>query len=206
MRFRMPLLNRFLTKLVHDVLPAALASVIGGFLFTHFQLGRAPQPAAAQVTPASAEMMQLLRDEHGLIVNFLKERMANEKRQITAEDSEAGVADAESVAAMAVPRQLVVAIAATKPVIPRGKASVIGASLPPLVIAQAPQNEGAKSAAPNEDSLLTKTIGIKDHVVAVTHRVVSVIGGIPSWIGSIGDHIGGEDMSPRPPAHLVSAS
>ena len=55
--------------------------------------------------------------------------------------------------------------------------------------------------------ILAKTVGIKDHVVAVTQRVVSAIGGIPSWIGAIGDHIGGESSgNPRPPADLVSAS
>jgi len=66
---RYEVVRRLVAKLVHDVLPAALASLIGGLLFTHFQLGRMPAPVAAQVAPASPEMMQLLRDEHGLIVN-----------------------------------------------------------------------------------------------------------------------------------------
>ena len=86
MRYQMPL-KRLLSKLVHDILPAALASVIGGFLFTHFQLGRWPEPVAAQVTPASDEMMQLLRDEHGLIVNFVQGRIADEKKQLVADES-----------------------------------------------------------------------------------------------------------------------
>ena len=95
MRYETPLLKRLLTKLIHDVLPAALASLIGGFLFTHFQLGRWPEPVAAQVTPASDEMMQLLRDEHGLIVNFLQARLANEKKQLIADDGASrGAADA----------------------------------------------------------------------------------------------------------------
>ena len=47
---------------------------------------------------------------------------------------------------------------------------------------------------------------IKDNVVAVTQRAVSAVGGIPSWFGAIGDRIGGEGQSPRPPANLVSAS
>ena len=72
MPYETPSLKRLLTKLVHDVPPAALASVIGGFLFPHFQLGRFPEPVAAQVTPASDEMMQLLRDEHRLIISFLQ--------------------------------------------------------------------------------------------------------------------------------------
>ncbi len=210
MRYNVPVLVRLLTKLVHDVLPAALASVIGGLLFTHFQLGRAPETATAvQVTPASAEMMQLLRDEHGLIVNFLKAQLANEKKQLAATNSAPpAVADTtklDPAGVAATPRQ-VMAMAAVKPVAPRSKTPVVAAPLPPLVTAPPQQGESVNAAASDPDSLLAKTIGIKDHVFAVTQRAVSVIGGIPSWIGSIGDRIGGEGAVPRPPANLVSAS
>ena len=52
-----PLLARFAGKFVLDIMPAALASVIGGFLFTQFHFGHsAPKPVLEQVTPASAEM------------------------------------------------------------------------------------------------------------------------------------------------------
>ena len=205
------MLARFFAKLVLEVLPAALASLIGGFLFTHYRLGRAPAPAA-QAAPASAEMMQLLRDEHGLIVNFLNAEMASEKKRLAATDGAprrtADAADTAPVATVAAPQQAVVAAAAAKAVPPRNKAPIAGASPSPLVIAQAePQpNDGGKPAASNPDSILAKTISIKDNVVAVTYRVVSVIGGIPSWFGAFGDRIGGESASPRPPANLVSAS
>jgi hypothetical protein len=63
-----PLLGRFIAKLA-DLLPTALASLIGGFLFTQYQAGYrpAPQPAVEQAAPASAEMLQLVRDEHAII-------------------------------------------------------------------------------------------------------------------------------------------
>jgi len=222
MRFDMPMARRFLSKLVHDVVPAALASLLGGFLLTHssmigdfllthYGLGRAPEAVAVRAAPASAEMMGLLRDEHTLMVNFLKEKMASEKKQLAAAKeaapAAAEVANAEPAMTGEAPRQAV-ALAASKPAVPRTKPPVVGASLPPLVVvAQAPQNETSKPEATRDpDSLFAKTIGIKDHVIAVTQRAVSVIGGIPSWIGSIGDHIGGEDASPRPPANLVSSS
>ena len=210
MRYDRRLLGRLFAKLVFDVLPAALASLVGGFLLTHYGLGRMPAPAA-QAAPASAEMMQLLRDEHGLIVNFLKAEMANEKARLAATSGgprvAAGAAEAEPAAAVATPRQAFVAMAAAKPAAPRTKTPIVGASLPPLVIteAQPQQNGSLKPAANNSDSLLAKTIGIKDNVVAVTYRVVSVIGGIPSWFGSIGDRIGGGG-APRPAVNLVSAS
>src|ERR1700722_3592398 len=84
-----PFLARFLGKFVLDIMPAALASVIGGFLFTQFQYGRVPQrPTLEQVTPASAEMMALVRDEHAVIVDYLKSQMAAEKSPIAAQDAD----------------------------------------------------------------------------------------------------------------------
>ena len=208
MRTETPLLKRFLNKLVHDVAPAALASVIGGFVFTHFQLGLfaiPPQPLAAQVTPASAEMMQLLRDEHGLIVDFLAAERAKEEKQLAADQSASRQSVEPHPATAAAVRQSATVALAAKLSARRDKVPA-GGSASPLVIAQAQPNDGKGTIPSEQNGLMAKTIGIKDHVVAVTQRVVSAIGGIPSWIGSIGDRIGGEDLSPRPPANLVSAS
>jgi hypothetical protein len=213
MRHSVPLLRRFAAKFVHDILPAALASVIGGFVFTHVQLlGRVSEPAAGR--PASAEMIQLLRDEHGLMADFLKSEVAKEKAQLAAAAAATSPAadPADAAAVSTAPRQAIVApavlaMAAAKSAPLRSKTPVAAASLPPLVIAQAqPPEQDLKPGGRGNESLFAKTIGLKDHVVAVTHQVVSAIGGIPSWIGSIGDHIGGQDASPRPPADLVSAS
>jgi hypothetical protein len=43
----------------------------------------------------------------------------------------------------------------------------------------------------DDDSLLARTVGVTDHVIAATHRAVSTIGVIPTWIGSIGNRLGG---------------
>jgi hypothetical protein len=222
MRFNMPLLRRFFGKLIHDILPAALASLLGGFLITHFQLNRVPEPVTVPVARASPEMMQLLRDEHGLIVDFVKaqvaneknanEKNANEKRQLAADESTPrGAAEAQATpraVAPAAPRPtMIVALTPVKPPAPRAKTPVVGASLPPLATTLTQQNESVPPpVARNDDSLLAKTIGIKDHVVAVTQRAVSAIGVIPSWFGSIGDRFGGEGSSPRPPTSVPSAN
>ena len=201
MRFNMPLLRRFFGKLVHDILPAALASLLGGFLITHFQLNRVPEPVTVPVARASPEMMQLLRDEHGLIVDFVKaqvaseknanEKNASEKKQLVADESARVAAESQptpgSAAAPAAPRPtMIVALTPAKPAVPRAKAPVVGASLPPLATAPAQQSESAPPppVARNDDSLLAKTIGITDRVVAVSQRAVSAIGVIPSWFGS----------------------
>ena len=92
-----PLLARFLGKFVLDIMPAALASVIGGFLFTQYQFGRTPpKPVLEQVMPASAEMMALVRDEHAMIVNYLKSQMAAEKSRVASEDADLARAQEDS--------------------------------------------------------------------------------------------------------------
>jgi hypothetical protein len=212
MRFDMPLLKRFLGKLVHDILPAALASLLGGFMITYFQLNRAPEPVTVPVAHASPEMMQLLRDEHGLIVNFVKAQVASEKT--ANEKMLAARADEAAPASTAPQPTMIVALAPVKPASTHGKNSVVGASLaqPTMAPVQqsaaqqsaAQQSESAPPAARNDDSWLAKTIGIKEYLIVGTQRAVSAIGVIPSWFGSIGDRIGGEDPNPRPPAHLVS--
>jgi hypothetical protein len=210
------LLKRLVDKIVKDALPAGLASILGGLLLTHFQLDRVPQPTTVKVTQASPEMMQLLRDEHGLIIDFVKEQVASEKNRGGADQSaqraaaEASAPPAAEVApSPPVQRPIpVVALAAPKPAAPRSKNQVVGASLPAPALARAqPADPVPQAAARTDDSLLAKTIGIKDQVVSVTQRAVSAtIGVIPSWFGSLGDRIGGEGQSPRPPANLVSAS
>jgi hypothetical protein len=67
----MPLLSRFLGT-------AVLASVIGGLLLS-FEWSHAVGPPMAQVAPASLEMMQVLRDDHGLIANMLKAQLATQR-------------------------------------------------------------------------------------------------------------------------------
>lgn len=215
MRFK-SLLKRLVDKIVHDALPAGLASILGGLLLTHFNIDRVPQPMTVKVTQASPEMMQLLRDEHGLMLDFAKEQAASEKNRGAADPigrSDATEASAASAAPAAqvppLPRPMpVVALAAPKPAAPRSKTPVASASLPAPSQPPTPAPQPAPPpAARTDDSLLAKTIGIKDQVVSATQRAVSAtIGVIPSWFGSLGDRIGGDAPSARPPANLLSAS
>jgi hypothetical protein len=200
-----PLLKRFVGKLVVDVLPATFVSVLGGVIIAQYQLNHAAasHPATEQVVPASAEMMQLVRDEHAVIIDYLKTQMAAEKNRHAAED--AAVADARLAAAeppepaaapLPAPRVVATAAAIAKPVPARTKVATAPA-LPPHAPLQIAQNDQLVSAAPAADpapeskSLLTRTIEIKDHVVGATLHVVSAIGNIPSWIASMGDRVGG---------------
>jgi hypothetical protein len=197
-----PLLKRFVGKLLVDVLPATFVSVLGGVIIAQYQLNHAApsHPATEQVVPASAEMMQLVRDEHAVIIDYLKTQMAAEKNRHAAED--AAVADARLAAAdppapaaapLPAPRPVATAVIA-KPVAARTKVAAAPVLPPhaPLQIAQTDQTAApAADPTPESKSLLTRTIEIKDHVVGATLHVVSAIGSIPSWIASMGDRVGG---------------
>jgi len=209
---RYGLARRFLTKLIQDIVPGAMASVIGGFLLAHYGLSRPADPAGVQAPPASAAMMGVLRDEHALVADFVKAETAGEKMRTQAVSREVS-ADAPAAApnrvtaapsAVVAPRPQA-AVTPGGSVVTHGKAPVVLASLP-LVIAQTPPQptEAAMPVTDHDRAFLTEVI--KDRVVAATQRAVAAIGGIPSWFGAIGDRIGGENNVPRPPANLVSAS
>jgi hypothetical protein len=213
MRFK-ALLKRLFDKIVQDALPAGLASVLGGLLLTYLPIGHVPPQTTVKVTPASPQMMQLLRDEHGLIVDFVKAQAANEKSRGGA-DQEPQRTVAEAVAPAAAqtppphPNPMAASTAAKSPAL-RNKNPLVATSIPTAAAPASPSDTAALPAAPaarTDDSLLARSIGIKDRVVSATqHAVSATFGAIPSWFGSLGDRIGGEAQSPRPPADLVSAS
>ena len=213
-----PWLARFFGKLVLDILPAALASVIGGFLFTQYHVVHTAQPQLVDVQPASPEMMAMVRDEHALIINYLKAQMAAEQRRDQADDAATARAAEEARAAadakladaliasqtQAMAQQSAPAAAPALPKVAsahrRTPAVLAAAPHAPLAIAEAdpPANDAAAATvAPGEarepnlllaNPLVAKTLDIKDHVVAATRHVVSVIGGM---FASVGDRIGG---------------
>jgi hypothetical protein len=219
-----PLLARFVGKFVLDILPAALASVIGGFLFTQYQLGRAAAPAPTEhISPASAEALALVREEHDAIVGYLKSQMAAEKNRLAEQDAETARAVADAKAAQenaaqekalaeqnavdiklsaAAPARRVAAVTSAKDALPRAKPAAAPIPVVPTQVAMA-QNEPnpQASAAPADrlardpDSLLAKTLDLRDHVVAVTKQAVSALG---DMFASVGERIGGSPPSPRP--------
>ncbi len=202
MQYDVPLILRFLSKLVLDILPAALASVIGGFLFTQYHSGHnaADKPKLVQVTPASEEMMRLVRDEHAVIVDFLKAQTAAEKtKQASQRDEQVkAIADAAKANAAAFnARQLAEAAPMPRPAPARSKmlpATRVAAATPvsapaavgqPLDLAAAPPPAAERRRDP--DSLIGKAAEFKDNVVSATRKVVATIADIPSWIVSMGD-------------------
>jgi hypothetical protein len=193
------------SKLVLDILPATSASLVGGLLFAHYGLGRVTEPAA-QVAPASAEMMQLLRDEHGLIISFLNGQLEREKTELASGDA-LRHGNGEAAATANVPARNSATGIAGKPVVPRARVTIAATASAPLVIAQVQETESPSgSPSPAPQAFIAKTIGLKDHVVSVTYRVVAALGEIPSWVGLIGDHLGATNTKSRPLPATIAAS
>ena len=216
-----PLLVRFLSKLFLDILPAALASVIGGLLFTHYDWSqlRAPTALAERAAPASVEMMQMVRDEHAAVVGYLKAQAAAEKDRLAAEDAAAAAAadtagNPPAAVATAAPGTAAIAAVEAKPLaLPvqeptrLAAAAVAPAPQTPLVIAPAGPDGADLPRSSDPNLLLAATINVKDHVVATTQHAFAVIGGIPSWIVALGGRISGQGGGSASPAgRFVGAS
>jgi hypothetical protein len=216
-----PLLARFLGKFVLDIMPAALASVIGGFLFTQFHFGHSqPKPVLEQVTPASAEMMALVRDEHAMIIDYLKTQMAAERSRVAVEDAalaraqedsklaEAKAADAKSagptVALLdskpadakpvtdAAPRRNAATAAATKPIVWRAKPPAVAAV--PLPAPRAPlaiAQADPGQEAPQSDRLASDPNSLLGRALDVKDHVVAGARHAVSAIGDMFAAVGG---------------
>jgi hypothetical protein len=204
-----PLMVRLLGKFVLEVLPAVLASVIGGMLLAHYQLARPTAGASAveSAAPASAEMVRLVQEEHAMIRDFLLAQSAAEKSRAAAADAaDASAAEDVQLAAAALRRSASILPVKPVPLPPaRGRVSIVAATTEaapqgPLVIAQPIEVTAAASPSPfappaliappappaaaDHPSLVASTLAIPGHVVGVALHAVSVIGGIPSWIGN----------------------
>ena len=230
-----PLFARLLSKLVLEVLPASLASVIGAALLAHYQFGHPSAAAGAvvAVAPAAAspEMLQLVRDEHDLIRNFIVAQQSAQAQRYAAADAQPmqsatpaqsvqADADAEIAAAIArhaasaVPtktpaRRLKVAAIAPLPASPAPATLPLPATAMSAV-APAPQaapvlaglqNSAVPLAPPEQRSLMARILAMKDHVVRAPLHAVMTVGGIPSWIG----HRLGSD-EPEPGERMFSAA
>jgi hypothetical protein len=205
---------RLLGKLVLEVLPAAMASIIGAFLFAHYQFGDPAYPGSAAgpadgAVPASTNMVQLIREEHATVRDFLLEQRTADKARVAAADAADARATADAKLAALNARRPAVAQTAAKPLSRRSKPTITAAAatggdapattqLPTVVIASA-QQDPALAPAPS-DSFVSRTLSVPGHVVAVTLHAVMALGGIPSWIGH---RVGATDLDNGAP-HTAS--
>jgi hypothetical protein len=188
-----PLFARLLSKLVLEVLPASLASVIGAMLLAHYQFGHPSMSAGGMVAtvqaPASPEMLQLVRDEHDLIRDLIMAQQAAQAGRYATADARAKQAAVDAELAAAIARHPVDAVAA-KPPETRAK---IAASLPAApapaaampAVAAAPQALPAFAGLPNSAAPIppAEHRSLVARIVHAPLHAVMAIGGIPSWLG-----------------------
>jgi hypothetical protein len=214
---KFPFFSRFASKLLYELLPAVVASVIGGLLFSHYARPSVATQAAAVETPASAEMMQMVRDEHDLIVNYLKranetrERsdLAAEQEMLRSKAAEQAAMLAASEAKAAASRAL--AIAAQAAVKPERKLAQKppAHSLDKIAAAEPLQLHSVTSAAPpiqpagQPSAPPARPVTPAQHddenvVMAKFHDVAALVERIPVWA-----HSAAEWLSPRPLTQLL---
>lgn len=90
-----PLVSGVSPQALRRLLPAAIAGLIAAAGFAAYS--QPSGPAAAIATPAGAEMMQMVRDEHAVIVSYLQS--SNEQRQQTDLAAEREILQAKSLQA-----------------------------------------------------------------------------------------------------------
>jgi hypothetical protein len=77
-----------IAKLAPGFLVAAIACLVGGILFSHYAYPSVTTPTIGIVTPAGAEMMQMVRDEHELIVDYLQKYTVSRRQNDRAAEEE----------------------------------------------------------------------------------------------------------------------
>jgi hypothetical protein len=85
---------RFLAKFAMDVFRTALASAVGAFLFSHVwtQSSSPPVQRVASAAAGSEEAAQVIRDEHDVMVQFLKAKHEEERAEVEKEMRESQAA------------------------------------------------------------------------------------------------------------------
>ncbi len=81
MRAGVPYFLRFTSKFFLEILPAALASVIGGFLFAQYHTSTpAPKPVPDAISAVPADRLAVMVDEeHTMLLDYLKRDQGGDK-------------------------------------------------------------------------------------------------------------------------------
>jgi len=221
---KFPLLLRFCSKLLYELLPAAIASVVGGLLFSHYAKTPVATPAAAMMIPASAEMIQMVRDEHALFIDTLK-KYADERHQAdliaekeskridaveqaaTLATREARTAEARALAIAAHTAKRAEKNISEKQATPYLDKAVISEPLQlhPTVSASTQVQRVIQRATPPAGLETPPASSGESRVMSTLGTVTATVGKIPSWVGSAGQWFS-EVVPPRPPAPLSERS
>jgi hypothetical protein len=212
-----PFLTRFGSKLLFEFLPATIASAIGAVLLSHYVRTSATTPPTAIADPASAEMLQMARDEHARIVVYLEQNgEARVLADIAAEKEMARIKAAERAATLAAHKARAAetraaALAASASDKSATKVSVRQLSRGPegTVAVQQPlqlvdvangtmQNSPAALAA----SPAARAVRGRDNLLVTKWReTTAAVERVPGWVRSMVERLS-DNIPPLSPPHL----
>jgi hypothetical protein len=206
---KFPSLSRFYSKLFYELLPAAIASAVGGMVLNHYTKAPTATPPVAIVSPASTELLQMVRDEHAVFVDYLKKNAeTRQQAELAAEQDAKRVSVAEQTARearAAEARALALAAHATeksekkvaaKQPAPHPDKTVPGEPLQlhAMAAVTAPIQPVAPITTPPSHS-------DESFIMTKLRSTAATVESIPSWVRSAADWFSG-GAPPRPPAEL----
>lgn len=183
---------KFLSTFALQILPAALASVIGGFLFTQWHNTPAPIKPAAVEEAAVEQMQEAVRDAHASIADYLaSQHIAAEEAEVARakafEEARRKSARSETVEPKPAARRRIAETAkAPRPAAERQDIAAAGEPLvlAPVAISPPPPRGPIASAVATASEL-------KD-------KVFSTFGGMRDFIGNVGDKLLGRESNANP--------
>ena len=132
-----PHFHRFLRKFVFDVMPAALASLVGALFFAHQWTREPTRVDIARVAAQSEQIAAMIRDEHALMRVFLdrEQELAAARQPLSIKEiKEREVVEAAAARRTVPPREPRRA-AAPVPASPPATASAPVSAEPPAIVA-----------------------------------------------------------------------
>jgi len=202
---KIPFLGRLFTKLFCEFLPAAAVSLVGAALLNHYSRAPSPTPPTAVTDTATAEMLQMARDEHTRIVVLMEKREAAleaaDRRQAAEQAAIAAAQKAKAAQAKAAALASAAETAAKKPApkLPAAKpetVAFIGAPLP-LSAPAAPPGVQIVTVRPREDNV----------IVTKWKETTAAVERIPGWLRStveqVADRIASVPSPRLPRLHIL---
>ena len=205
-----------IAKLVPGFLAAAIACLVGGILFSHYAYPSVTTPTIGIMTPAGAEMMQMVRDEHELIVIYLqKYTEARQRNDLAAEEEMLRSRAAEQTAMFAASEAkadetrtlAITANVSTKPerkVAPKQPAQALDkvAIREPLQLVHlasaTTQIQAVTQHIPPPAGLITPAARSEENVIKTKLRqVTATMERVPLWVHSVTEWLSDDVLSHR---------
>ena len=207
-----PFLTRFGSKLLFEFLPATIASAIGAVLLSHYVRTSATTPPTVIADPASAEMLQMARDEHARIVVYLEQNgEARLLADVAAEKEMARIKASARAAILAAQKARAAALAASvgdKSVTKVSARQLVHGSegtaavRQPLQLVDVANGTVQNPPVASTASLAVRAVREEDNLLVTKwHETTSAVERVPGWVRSMVERLS-DNIPPLSPLHL----